>query len=344
MQARPLVTALMLMAAGSQAAESWTNVRSETEPGLAGDRIQHLEQIGDTVWIGTSDGLSTYRDGTFAVPFRHPKKPDEPLHLQVWDVHRLDDGALLIAHSRGVSTFRDGAEVDSALGGHTVKPLVPFGDTIWALAKNASTEQNTVYALSDGTWTQVAALEGRRVDGLFPASNGHIWVTLDGDGMLEIDPAEGVDAAIHHLEGLNVKAVFEDSRKRIWCGFWGRGVSVLERGSWTDYLGKEKSAILSFTESADGAIWAATSDSGVWVHEGAGWRHDLADEGTINILEGTPDGRVWVSSGSQGGLRYWDGDAWQVSLDSPFPVRALLRLGDGAMMAGGVFDGIHLKK
>ena len=68
------------------------------------------------------------------------------------------------------------------------------------------------------------------------------------------------------------------------------------------------------------------------------------DEGPINMIQTTSDGRVWISSQMNGGLRYWDGAAWKVSLDSPLPIRCLLEAKGGQVLAGGVLDGLHVKQ
>jgi hypothetical protein len=53
---------------------------------------------------------------------------------------------------------------------------------------------------------------------------------------------------------------------------------------------------------------------------------------------------VWISTQHQGGLRYWDGKQWVVSLDSPLPIRALVETAKGQLFAAGVLDGLHIKE
>jgi len=50
---------------------------------------------------------------------------------------------------------------------------------------------------------------------------------------------------------------------------------------------------------------------------------------------------MWISNQAKGGLRYWDGKAWQVALAGPLPMRCLLRTGSGDLLVGGVLDGIY---
>jgi len=87
----------------------------------------------------------------------------------------------------------------------------------------------------------------------------------------------------------------------------------------------------------------ATSAKGVWRQpfNKQQWENDLADEGAINLLATSRDGRVWVSSQMVGGLRCWDGMEWQISLDSPLPIRCFVEINGGTYIAGGVLDGVH---
>jgi ligand-binding sensor domain-containing protein len=105
---------------------------------------------------------------------------------------------------------------------------------------------------------------------------------------------------------------------------------------------KQKDAVLNIVQDAKSHIWVATSATGLWRFDGVKWTNHLQEEGSINTLAVTSDGRVWICSQIRGGLRYWDGEAWQVSLDSPLPIRCVIETGGGDIWAGGVLDGVHI--
>jgi len=60
------------------------------------------------------------------------------------------------------------------------------------------------------------------------------------------------------------------------------------------------------------------------------------------MLTATSDGKVWISTQTQGGLRFWDGKTWKVSLESFLPIRCLLETKSGEIWAGGILDGLHI--
>ena len=332
------ILALMLAAALAPGAERWHHVSAAATEGLAGDEIQFIQQgPGDRIWIGTMQGLSTWVDGGFQQVLDAAGKP---LPGPVWCVTADAAGVPQVGTGRGVIAL--GGETDRrALGYASVNPIVPLGrSALWAIAKDRSETNVLVASVGGADWAPVDAHLGRKVVDLFAASDGSVWVVMDGDGLLQVAP-DGSDHGKAHLPGLNVQSVFEDREGRIWCGRWGRGVVVLQDGAWQELLTDEDSAVVHITQAADGSLWFGTTANGVWRFDGSNWTQHLADDGPISLLAATSDGRVWVSSQATRGLKYWDGEAWALSLDNPMPVRCLAETDDG-VWAGGVLDGIHI--
>jgi sugar lactone lactonase YvrE len=120
------------------------------------------------------------------------------------------------------------------------------------------------------------------------------------------------------------------------------GIAVRRSGEWKRELESERSQISWLAEDAGGNLWAASCGNGVWMFDGKAWKAFLQDQGPINLLKVTSDKRVWVSTQKSGGLRYWDGAEWKVSLEGPLPVICLVELPNVALVAGGVLDGLHI--
>jgi len=328
-----LAGAVLLSPAG--AAEQWDNY-TEEKGQLPGDRIQFLETDEDgNVWIGTLTGLGRFADGKFSVL----TGPDgKAIRVQVWDVLRTGPGRWWVGAENGALLI-DGGKVQRHLAGKSVAQVLPFGkDGLIAKVNDA------VFTYDGADWKEMEFFRGKRPEILTPTSGGAVWVTVEANGVYVVDPADPQAAPAHHLRGTSVKVVHEDARKRIWCGMWGAGVMVLEKGQWRRHLAEEKSYVLHIRDDAAGNVWVATSAHGLFRYDGERWVNDLREEGSINMLETTPDGKVWISTQGQGGLRCWDGKSWQVSLDSVLPIRCLVRGPDGALWAGGVLDGVHVRK
>ena len=337
MRAATVLVMFMLasLASPARAADAWKNV-TKGNGGLSGDEIQFIgaDESG-TIWIGTRSGLTSYSGGKFTVPLDKG---------EIWNVLRVGEGKYWVGAGHG-AILRQGGKDELFLKGHTVAPVLRFGEkAVWAIKKHRGTEVNTVVENKGAGWEPIAKLKGVKVVDMFRASSGAVWVIEDGNGVYEMDPGKPLESAGHHLEGSNVTTFYEDSKKRLWFGLWEGGVLCYERGEWARHLKKEKSFIFGIREDGKGDIWVATNQNGLWRSSGEKWENDLREEGGVNLMERTSDGRIWISTQSMGGLRFWDGKKWQVSLDSPLPIRCLFDAKAEGLWAGGVLDGIHILK
>ncbi|MBM4143734.1 MAG: hypothetical protein FJ225_09130 [Lentisphaerae bacterium] len=327
---RWLAPALAAAVLQARAADPWRHIDKANEPLLPGDEIQFVKRgMGaDEIWIGMLGGAVKVQAGVL--------RPLEPARkLNVWDITERPQGGIWIGHGEG-ALLVDGERTVKTLQGHTVGSIQAVGAQLWAVAGNSVLQ-------ADGeSWIPVPAFKDRRVADLLRDSKGTFWLVLDGDGVIEIDPGKRPEESRHHLPMLNVTSVMTDSKGRTWCGLWDGGVMMRRNGEWERHLGGERSAVLAMAEAGDGRIWAATSGNGVWTYDGENWSGMLQEEGAVNLLKATSDGRVWISTQQNGGLRYWNGKEWKVSLEGPMPQRCLTELPGGALLAGGVHDGLHV--
>ena len=331
-----LMAALLLPLVARAGEPAWTALTEEQ--GLPGNEVQFLRAGDDgAVWIGTLSGLARYRDGKCETLLKG---------VEVWDLLPAGDGQFWVGTGRGV--FRVGREVKGepapALKEYSVAPLLRVGEgKLWAIAKAAKGQQAVVAQCDGATWMPLKAFAGERLKDMFLTRDGHVWLTVEGNGVLEVPSWQTPEQTTRHLEGLDVTAFEEDARGRLWCGTWGNGLYLREKDQWQRLLQKEKAAILDVDLDSRGGVWVATNAHGLWRQDGENWVNDLADERGINLLEPTADGRVWISNQAHGGLRYWDGKAWHEALPGPLPLRCLLETKD-ALWAGGVLDGVHLRQ
>lgn len=325
----------------ASAADAWKSCTKENTPGLPGNEIQCLAPArAGGVWVGTLNGAVQVNKGTFS-PLKNDK--GEPVAEGVWAV--LDTAAgPWIGADDGLIDGR-GGRFARALKGYKVAPIVEdSAGGVWALGRDRA-DAATLFQWRGNDWAAVTNKLIRRIVDLYRTPNGRLWLTLDGNGVLEIDPAAGVDKAVHHLKSLSVTAVREDSKGSIWFGLWGNGVAVWDGKEMKRELTQAReSAILSMAEDGAGNIWQATSANGLWYRPLAGgkWTQELADQGAVNMLAATRDGRIWISGQNLPGLRHWNGKAWVMSLDSPLPIRALVEAADGSLWAGGTLDGLYV--
>ena len=329
-----LGAASLLATTPASAAENWRHfTKSE---GLPGDRVQFLqEDVDGAIWIGTLSGLARYADGEIE---------KTPVKSQSWDVLRRGEDAYWVGTNKGVVAV-DGGESSRHLKAFSVTHFAPLADDgVAALAKNRNTEKSFLVAYSGGEWKKVESVKKEHVNGLLRRSNGAVWATIEGKGVVVLDPADGWSVQEQYLDGENVTTLAEDADGRVWCGLWQRGLAVFQKGEWSRHLRDQRVYVYTIAETPDGEMWVATDQAGLWRRNGGEWVNDLHEEGGVNMLSVTSDGRVWVSTQAKGGLRYWNGDEWVTALRGPLPIRDLLETEDGRLFAGGVLSGLYVWK
>jgi len=325
--------AAVVAALHARAADPWQHV---TKPLLPNDEIQMIKNGTDkgVVWIGTSGGLSRIEGGVIRLL-------KESKDLKVWDVTKRPEGGMWIGHGGG-ALLVDSNRTVRALNGYSVPSIQAVGSKLWAIAKDESKDRNIVMEANGEEWAPVPSLKDRRVLDLVQDSKGAFWLVLDGDGVIEIDPKQGMKDFPQFLSRMNVTSILTDSQGRTWCGLMSGGVMVREKNQWKRQLDRENKEVLSLIEDGAGKIWAATSGNGVWVFDGTNWKGMLQSEGAINVIKMTSDKRVWVCGQKSGGLQYWNGAEWKASLETPCALRCLVELPGGVLMAGSVLDGVYV--
>lgn len=317
-------------------ADSWQQITQNKQPLLPGDEIQMLKPGAEKgqVIVGTLSGAALIEGGVLR-PMKQTKD------LKVWDITQRPEGGLWIGHSTGVLLV-DGDRTAPMLKGLNVSLIQAVGTQMWAIAKNESVDRNTLMQAAGEDWVAEPTFRGLNVLDLTADSKGMIWLVMDGDGVAEIDPAKGAASARRHLSRMNITGIMTDSQGRTWCGMMGGGVMMRQGQEWKRLLERETTAVLSLLEDGDGKVWAATSGNGVWVTDGKDWKGMLQDEGAVNLMKMSSDKRIWVSTQKRGGLQYWNGSEWKVSLEGPMPMRGLVELPNSVLLAGGVLDGLYV--
>jgi ligand-binding sensor domain-containing protein len=327
---------LMGMLSQAWAGESWRHILHEKQPLLPNNEIHFVKQGAEPgqVWIGTAAGAVELRDGVLR-PLATSKG------LSVWDVTADRDGGLWVGHDKGALLVK-GESTTEALKGSVVVTILPVGDALWALARDPTTDAARLLRLEGDEWRPIEQLQTYRVERLQLGSKGTVWVLLQSNGVLEVDPQKDLAKARHHAPGVSVTSVLTDSTGACWLGTDGSGVMMVSgTGKPQCHLGSMESVVLGLAEDKDNRIWVATNSSGLWVYDGTKWDNLLKGE-RIELVKASGDGRVWSTDPQGAGLRYWDGQAWQSSLKDCGPLICLAALPDNVLIAGTVFNGLYV--
>ncbi len=217
---------------------------------LSDDRVMSiLEDRDGTLWIGTVNGLNTF-DRTNLNFSQIKYDPENPLSLsenRVWPLVEDRTGNLWIG----------------TLGGGLNKLDKSTGNI--RLFKRDASISNT--------------LAGNSVTSLYSDKSGRLWIGLENAGLDEfIHEKDEFDRQReefkHHLHGMNVSAICEDTLGNIVVGTMGSGLKVVDRKtatvtSYSNDPGDQKTLsdnrLRCVFVDNEGILWIGTDTSGVCV-------------------------------------------------------------------------------
>lgn len=302
-----------------------------TSEGLPAMQTQFIKVQGGDVWVGTLEGLARFRDGKVETYLK-----GEP----VWDVLTSGD-TIWIGTDNGI-VRQKGTVGERSLEKLAVGRMVVFGsNTIWAICKQRDSAR--LMQLAGGAWQPVERFARQKVADLNVARSGAVYVILEANGVVVATPGQPPEQWKHHQQGVNLTAFLEDKQGRFWFGTWDRGVMILENGEWKRMLTDEDAVITAVRQDGKGHIWVATNAHGVWQYDGANWINHLNEEGTINMLETSADGKVFVSSQTECSLRQWNGTGWDKVVDVPTMFITVRADAKGKLWAGNILDGVYVQ-
>lgn len=119
----------------------------------------------------------------------------------------------------------------------------------------------------------------------------------------ETDPVKSVEdiksySCENGLGSNYIYKVFVDSKKRIWFATDGKGVTILENGSFRNFSpeqGLKSKVVYSIAEDTTGGIWVSTSDSKLYKFNGKGftsWSPKGLADLTISSIVGDKKGNI----------------------------------------------------
>jgi hypothetical protein len=162
----------------------WTTYTSAD--GLPSDYVSLVAPgPGDVVWVNTSMGLATF-DGDDWITYGTKDDLLAISECYVYDIITAPDGDVLFATSKHLCRYDgDAFECVQPEGGSSpYKSFVQTADgTVWSRGLVG------LYAWHNGEWysfLEDTGLPVRSVYGMFAARNGRLWLTTQGDGLLQL--------------------------------------------------------------------------------------------------------------------------------------------------------------
>ena len=222
----------------------------------------------DTIWIGTTKGLTVFRNGKFETVNLRQSDRSVPEYLK-WKNNEMSVEALL-EDSNG-------------------KMWIGVSGGIF-LAENGETRM-----LRDS--------ESHHVHAILQDKTGNVWAATS-KGILHYQnyKFKAFYSSVHGLPNDYMTVIFEDSRGRLWFGGFG-GLSEFKDGKFINYKtgnGLTGNYVRSIYEDKEGTLWIGTYGEGLSRFKNGQFFSYKKDDGLFNndvfAIQEDTRGNFWISS------------------------------------------------
>ncbi|NDK38799.1 hypothetical protein DT603_08100 [Pseudoxanthomonas gei] len=231
------------------------------EEGLSADQTTSVlqDRAGD-IWVSAIDGLNQFHGNGI----RNLRSTDK--RLDTWSMWEGRGPALLVGtSSNGVLELKDGklARKFSARQGvpayHVSGILSDDADSIWVATRGGGLAQ--IAGAKTTLFTRAQGLNSDSLYALADAGDGSLWIGSDNGLNRLKDGRIGNHSKTGNLAGAVVISLYQDSRRALWIGTFGRGLFRLENSRLTQYTthqGLRDDTVNSIVEDASGNLWVGT--------------------------------------------------------------------------------------
>ena len=167
--------------------------------------------------------------------------------------------------------------------------------------------------------TANSSLPANQVNHIYVDSGDTLWLAIEGEGLIQFDGTNWTlqEQLFPGKSNYKVNDMTRDSADALWIAHNGGVISIAGTDT-TFYKGEnsglpEEGRMLSIAVDSLNRKWFGTSQSGVYLYDGADWEEydaessDLEDS-RVKAITIDQDGFLWV--GSQSGLNKFDGSSW----------------------------------
>lgn len=257
----------------------------------------------------------------------HPSNT-EITNDNIWSLLKDKNGDVWAGHFGGLIKIENGVPkvINTSNSGMPVDDITAIMEDSNNL-KWIGTQNGLIisYDEEENIWTphhyNDSVLPGKPVKQFIEDTNGNIWVTILGGGLVKYD---GQSWHTYHsqnsdLPSDNVFGILEDQSGNIWVGTDGNGVAYMKDGVWQEFFTSSNSGlpdnrISHLVQDNNGHILIATL-SGIALYDGENWViFDSEDTGLTNDLiislyKGN-SGKIWAGT-LNGGISVYDNGNWQ---------------------------------
>ena len=275
--------------------------RFTTADGLPSQDVLSLVADNSSLYVLTGNGLARF-DGKVLVPISLPNPP-------IAVAPSFNDG-ILIATSSGLLQYTQGAVLRSYL------QLVPSRETIQAFGNlpDRTFWQRTRSELtltSNGNPRTIGSrlLGDARIESFLPGSDGAFWIGTN-KGLYHLADSSSEPKLQQELGSESLLSLLQDAEGNLWVGTETSGLHLLRHRNFATLPALSDRMITAITQTDDGAMWLGSNGDGVDRWFGGNIHHLSTRDGLVSdvVLSLAPGSKndLWV--GTADGLNHVQGN------------------------------------
>ena len=305
------------------------SIQRVSTPGGDAVIVYSVNDIGDTLWLGTSEGVyqmgaeGKWRTPQWSQMFARPNAAMSIVSDGSGEYWLASQGGFWRTEGEGAPSPVSHDDLGAGIGRVVQAALLQPDGGMWVPVPT----QGLAYLRSDwrriATFSRAQGLAGGIYRGIAAADGDDVWLVGTAGKIERLDTRTGevvsLDVAAKELEDVRLISALQDSRQRLWLGYrgglmridlatrhlrrWGAGdtAAALPDPSTVDWL----------VETPDG-LWLSTQVGGVQrrdldsgdVLDDITLGSDEAPQGDIEAMVRAPDGALWLAVGKS--MRRWD--------------------------------------
>jgi ligand-binding sensor domain-containing protein len=266
--------------------------------GLVGTEIREIGEVGDVLWVRTSEGTLLFENGRFLIT---DLRTENPL------VNSFNKTSIELA---GTSSSPVRLSVGKELPGTRIQALLSDREGNLWIGTNAGLARWSAGRVERLPVTDPLATAS--VLSLLEDREGNIWAGTETGGLNILrDQRFRILSARDGLSSDATTTVVEDAAVTLWVGTSGAGLNAIRPNAptkiYTVKNGLLSDVILSLASGPHDDLWVGTPDGLNHIHNGQVDALTSADglpDDFIRSLLADPDGSVWI--GTRRGLTHWN--------------------------------------
>ncbi len=249
--------------------------------------VWSLYEDGDTLWVGTNNGLSKVNLQTLKVN-RIYKSSNGLSSNHIYSLHKSSANILWVGTSNGglnkyntatgeTKVFRHNPEKPTSIPSNYIKDIAQDSSgNLWLATRGGGiskfdpqTETFTTYKHNPDDPT---SLPSNRINAIYADFNNFIWVGNSGGGASRLNPNTGKFTNyifdVNNKKGINdrfVLSICQTMDGYMWFGTYNGGLNKLDpsTGEFTHYSEKEgltNNIVYGIVEDSQGLLWISTNN------------------------------------------------------------------------------------